>query len=129
MRDATELLARILLSFMFIVSGFSKINGYAATQSYMESMSVPDMLLPLVIALELGGGILLLIGYQTRIIALSFAGFCVASGYLFHFNPDDQMQMINFMKNMTISGGMLLLVIYGAGAWSTDDWRARKNSD
>ena len=75
MKNATELLARILLSFMFIMSGFSKISGYAATQGYMDSMGVPGMLLPLVIALELGGGILLLVGFQTRIMALLFAGF------------------------------------------------------
>ena len=129
MKNATELLARILLSFMFIMSGFSKISGYAATQGYMDSMGVPGMLLPLVIALELGGGILLLVGFQTRIMALLFAGFCLASAYLFHFTPDDQMQMISFMKNIAIAGGMLLLVIYGAGAWSVDAWRASKKSD
>ena len=129
MKNATELLARILLSFMFIMSGFSKISGYAATQGYMDSMGVPGMLLPLVIALELGGGILLLVGFQTRIMALLFAGFCLSSAYLFHFKPDDQMQMISFMKNIAIAGGMLLLVIYGAGAWSVDAWRASKKID
>ena len=129
MKNATELLARILLSFMFIMSGFSKISGYAATQGYMDSMGVPGIMLPLVIALELGGGILLLVGFQTRIMALLFAGFCLASAYLFHFKPDDQMQMISFMKNIAIAGGMLLLVIYGAGAWSVDAWRASKKID
>lgn len=115
-----ELVGRVLLSVMFIVAGFSKIGGYEGTQGYMEAMGVPGMLLPVVILLELGGGLLLLAGFQARIIAFLLAGFCLVSAVIFHFQPADQMQMIMFMKNLTIAGGLLLVVARGAGALSVD---------
>ncbi|MGY5451338.1 DoxX family protein [Agarivorans sp. MS3-6] len=117
-------LARLLLAFMFIMSGYSKIGGYAGTQGYMEAMGVPGMLLPLVIALELVGGIAIVVGWQTRLVAFLLAGFSLVSAVLFHFNPSDQMQMIMFMKNVSIAGGFLLLVAHGAGAFSLDNRRA-----
>lgn len=115
-----ELVGRVFLSIMFILSGFNKISGYAGTQGYMEAMGVPGMLLPLVIVLELGGGILLAVGFQARIVAFLLAGFCLLSGFLFHFQPADQMQMILFMKNITIAGGLLLVIVHGSGAFSLD---------
>lgn len=115
-----ELVGRILLSIMFIMAGYSKIGGYEGTQGYMEAMGVPGMLLPLVIILELGGGLLLLAGFQARIVAFLLAGFCLLSGFIFHFQPEEQMQMIMFMKNITIAGGLLFIVAHGAGALSID---------
>jgi len=115
-----ELVGRVLLSLMFILSGFNKIGGYEGTQGYMEAMGVPGMLLPLVIILELGGGILLAVGFQARIVAFLLAGFCLLSALIFHFQPADQMQMIMFMKNITIAGGLLLVVVHGTGALSLD---------
>lgn len=115
-----ELAGRILLSIMFIMAGFSKIGGYEGTQGYMEAMGVPGMLLPLVILLELGGGLLLLAGFQARIVAFLLAGFCLLSGFIFHFQPAEQMQMIMFMKNITIAGGLLFVVARGAGMLSVD---------
>ena len=114
-------LARLLLSITFIMAGYSKIGGYEGTQGYMEAMGVPGMLLPLVIALELIGGIAILIGFQTRIVAALLAGFCLMSAFIFHFQPAEQMQMIMFMKNISIAGGFLLLVGNGAGALSLDN--------
>lgn len=111
---------RVLLSIIFIIAGFSKIGGYAGTQAYMESMGVPGMLLPLVILLELGGGLLLLAGWQTRIIAFLLAGFTLLAGLIFHSNFADQMQMILFMKNLAIAGGLLFVVGFGPGQWSVD---------
>jgi putative oxidoreductase len=120
-------LGRVLLSFMFILSGLQKISGYAGTQGYMEMMGVPGALLPLVILVEVVGGVALLIGWQAQIAAFLLAGFSVVSGFLFHFLPslgmegmDAQMQMIGFMKNMTIAGGMLMVVAFGAGALSIE---------
>ena len=72
-----------LLVAIFITSGLQKITGYEGTQGYMEAMGVPGGLLPLVIALELGAGIALIIGYQTRLAALALAGFTLAAGFLF----------------------------------------------
>lgn len=113
--------ARILLSLMFVTSGFSKISGYAATQGYMEAMGVPGALLPLVIAVELLGGLAVILGWQTRIAAFLLAGFSLLSALLFHANFGDQMQMIMFMKNISIAGGFLMIVSLGGGAFALDN--------
>lgn len=118
-------IGRLLLSVIFIVAGFSKITGYAGTAAYMESQGVPGGLLPLVILVEIGGGIALLLGWQARTAALLLAGFSILSGYLFHFVPSlelegfaAQAEMTNFMKNITIAGGMLMVVAFGPGKLS-----------
>jgi len=110
---------RVLLAFIFIMAGYSKIGGYEGTQGYMEAMGVPGFMLPLVILLELGGGLALLIGLQTRLIAAALAGFCVISGILFHSSPE-QIQQIMLMKNFAIAGGLLALVRTGAGRFGVD---------
>jgi putative oxidoreductase len=121
MNNAIVLLARILLAHIFLLSGFGKLGaGYAATQGYMAHMGVPGVLLPLVIALEIGGGLAVLVGFLTRWAALGLAVFCVAAALLFHRNFADQMQMIMFMKNYAMAGGFLMLYVHGAGAWSID---------
>ena len=124
MNKFIELAGRILLSVMFLLSGINKITGYAGTQAYMESQGVPGILLPLVIALEIVAPILVVIGWQTRIAAWGLAGFSILSALLFHMNFADQMQMIAFMKNLTIAGGFLILATVGAGELSLDHRRA-----
>jgi len=121
MSKYSSLIARILLSHIFIMAGISKITGYAGTQGYMESIGVPGMLLPLVIILELGGGLALLVGWQTRLVSYAVAAFTVIAAVIFHSNLADQMQMIMFMKNFAIAGGLLLLAEHGAGAFSLDN--------
>jgi putative oxidoreductase len=119
--DATiNIVARILMAQIFIMSGWSKIAGYAGTQQYMAAAGVPGFLLPLVILTELGGGILLLLGFKARWAALALAGFTLLSALVFHLKPGDQQQMINFMKNLAMTGGLLLVVRHGAGAPSLD---------
>ncbi len=115
-----NLAARVFLSFIFIFSGFGKITGYAGTQGYMESQGVPGILLPLVILLEVGGGLAVLLGWQARIAAFLLAGFSLLSGLLFHFDPENQMQMTMLIKNVAIAGGMLLITVHGAGAYSLE---------
>ena len=122
-------LGRILISLIFLTSGLSKISGYAGTQSYMEAMGVPGMLLPLVIALEVLGGLAVMVGWHTRLIAFLLAGFSLLSAVLFHANFGDQMQMIMFMKNLSIAGGFLMIVSLGGGAYTLDSFleaRSRK---
>ena len=121
MKQYSSVIARVLLSHIFILAGISKITGYAGTQGYMESVGVPGMLLPFVIILELGGGVALLVGWQTRLIAYAVAAFTVIAAVIFHSNLADQMQMILFMKNFAIAGGLLLLAENGAGAYSLDN--------
>ena len=117
---ATRMTGRVLMSAIFVMAGISKLGSYAATQGYMESMGVPGVLLPLVILLELGGGVTVLLGWQTRISAFLLAGFCIVSALIFHANFGDQMQSILFMKNLAMAGGFLFLVADGAGVWSLD---------
>ena len=121
MEKYSSLIARVLLSHMYILAGYGKIMGYAGTQAYMASHGVPGMLLPLVILLELGGGIAILVGWQTRWTAYALAVFTVVAALIFHSHLGDQVQKIMFMKNLTIAGGFLLLAQYGAGAFSLDN--------
>jgi putative oxidoreductase len=125
MNNAIILAARVLLAQIFLISGFGKLGaGYAGTQAYMEAMGIPGMLLPLVIALEIGGGLALIAGFLTRWAALALAGFTVASAVLFHANFGDQTQTIMFMKNLAMAGGLLLLYVQGAGSYGVDARRA-----
>jgi putative oxidoreductase len=117
-------LGRVLISLIFVISGVGKIGGYAGTQGYMESMGVPGMLLPLVIALEVLGGLAIILGWQTRLTAFLLAGFSIVSGVLFHGNIDDPSQQIQLLKNLGLAGGFLFLVAHGAGAWSLDNRRS-----
>ncbi len=123
MNNAIVLLARLLLAQIFLLAGLGKISGYAGAQGYMESVGVPGVLLPLVILLEIGGSLALILGFMTRWAALALAGFCVAAALLFHLQPNDQMQMIMLMKNLAMAGGLLLLYVQGAGAYSLDGRR------
>ena len=125
LNDFAELGGRILIASIFVLSGFTKVGGYAGTQGYMEAMGVPGALLPLVILAELGAGALIVLGLWTRLAAFALAGFTLFAAVLFHRNFGDQVQMIMFLKNVAIAGGFLLLVARGAGALSLDARRAR----
>lgn len=116
----TNLTGRILLALIFLMAGLNKIGGYAGTQGYMESHGVPGALLPLVILVEVGGALALIVGWQTRIAAWALAGFTLLAGLLFHNDFGNQMQLIMFMKNLAITGGLLVVAANGAGAFSLD---------
>jgi putative oxidoreductase len=127
-------MARALLALIFIMAGLQKIGGYAGTQGYMEMMGVPGSLLPIVIAVEILGGIALLVGFQARIAAFLLAGFTVIAGTIFHLIPSFGMdgmtaqgEVIHFMKNLSITGGLAMVVVFGAGAWSADNRRSLAN--
>ena len=111
--------SRLLMAQIFILAGASKIAGYAATAGYMASQGVPGALLPLVILTELGGGLELLFGFQTRLVAGLLAGFCVITGLIFHAGSD-QTSQIMLMKNLAMTGGLLALLRTGAGKLSVD---------
>jgi putative oxidoreductase len=121
MNKLLNIASRILISQIFVLSGFGKITAYAATQAYMSKTGVPGELLPVVIAVEFGGGLALLLGFQTRIVSFGLAGFCIVSALIFHSNFADQMQLINFLKNMAMAGGLLMFTQYGAGSLSVDN--------
>jgi len=119
-QNLAELGGRVLLSSLFLISGIGKIGGYAGVAAYMASVGVPGALLPLVIATEFLGAAAIIVGWKTRIVAFLLAGFTLLSAFLFHNNFADQVQMVMFLKNVSIAGGLLLLVVHGAGALSLD---------
>ena len=122
MNKVIELTGRILLGHIFLLAGVNKLGaGYAGTAGYMDSMGVPGGLLPAVIALEIIGGLMVILGFKVKWAAYALAGFTLLAGIIFHANFADQMQMILFMKNASIAGGLLLLSTYGAGEFSIDN--------
>lgn len=120
----SALLGRLFLAIIFIQSGLSKMSDYAATQGYMDAIGVSATMLPLVIALEVVGGIAIVIGFKARLVALAMAGFSLLSALLFHTNFSDQTQTIMLMKNIAIAGGFLMIVAHGAGAYALDNRNA-----
>ena len=119
-KNVSELAGRILLSGLFLLSGVGKVGAYAATAAYMSSVGVPGVLLPVVIATEVLGATAIILGWQTRVSALLLAGYSLLAALIFHTNFADQIEMIMFLKNVSIAGGFLLLVANGAGPLSFD---------
>jgi putative oxidoreductase len=119
-QKASELGGRVLLSMLFLLSGLGKIGAYAGTAAYMSSVGVPSALLPAVIATEVLGALAIIVGWKTRVIAFLFAGFSLLTAVVFHNNFSDQIQMIMFLKNVSIAGGYLLLMANGPGPLSID---------
>lgn len=124
--DTSKLIGRVLMSLLFIFAGWNKIGGYEMTEAFMVSMGLPALLLPLVILVELLGGLAVLFGFFTRISALILFLFCLASAWMVHFAPGDSGEMTSFMKNITIAGGFLILACAGAGRFSLDHWIRKK---
>ena len=127
LQNPLSLIGRILLALLFVPSGFSKIGGFAGTVGYIASKGVPlpELAAAAAIGIELGLGLLLLIGWQTRWAALGIALFTVVITFIFHnfwAVPVDQVmaQQQNFFKNMAAVGGLLTVAAWGAGAWSVD---------
>ena len=121
LQDLAAPIGRVLLALMFVLAGFNKISTYSGVQGYMDSVGVPGALLPLVIALELIGGLVLMLGWHTRLTAFLLAGFTILATLIFHSNIGDQTQFLFFMKNLSIAGGLLLVVSHGAGPYSVDN--------
>ncbi len=127
LQNTTALVGRIMLALIFVLSGFNKIGGFEGTMGYIASkgMPAPAVFAALAILIELGGGLLIVFGFLTRPAALVIALFCLVAAFVFHnfwAVPDAQRmpQYINFMKNISIAGGALLLAVFGPGAYSVD---------
>lgn len=125
----TPLLGRVLIAAIFLLSGFGKLTAPAATAGYIAAAGLPLPYLGVILAIlvELVGGILLIVGYQTRLVALAMAVFSVAAAAFFHNNLGDQNQFIHFFKNIAMAGGLLQVVAFGAGSLSVDAAFNRKN--
>jgi putative oxidoreductase len=125
LQDAGLLAGRLLLVFIFLHEGFGIMGNYAAAAGYMQKSGVPSLLLPAVIALQLGGGLLIAAGIMTRVAALSFAAFCVLTAILFHWQLADRNQVLHLQKDLAIAGGFLVLACCGPGDWSLGRYLAR----
>ena len=129
MRDASiAAVGRVFLAALFLASGLSKLGAAAATTAYIGSAGLPfpSLVYLLTLAVEIGGGLLLLIGFQARPVAMVLALFTVAAAVLFHSNFADQNQAIHFLKNFAIAGGLLQVAAAGAGRLSFDARRLQK---
>lgn len=120
LQPSAILIARILLALIFLFSGLSKIAATDAVRGYMEAMHVPGFLLWPAILFEVGTGLLIVLGYRTRIVALLLAVFSLVTGFIFHNQFADQIQLTMFLKNVAIAGGFLLLASVGAGRLSLE---------
>src|ERR1700761_1527292 len=117
-------IGRLLIGLPFAMSGFGKLVAYGATTTYIAAagLPVPPLAYAIAVLVELGGGLLLIAGYQARSVAL--AVFSLAAAAAFHNNFADQNQMIHFLKNVMMAGGLLQVVAFGAGAISLDARRS-----
>ena len=127
LQSTTVLVGRILLGLLFVLSGFAKISGFDGTAGYIASkgLPLPQLVAALTIVVELGGGLALMAGLYTRQVVVVLAGFTLLAGIIFHNfwavpQAEQMMQQINFMKNLAIAGGMLVLAAFGPGRLSVD---------
>jgi len=120
--DTIALIGRIFLAVLFLLSGLSKLGAPAATQAYIAAMGLPAPVLAYVgaTAVELIGGVLLIVGFRVRTVAAGMAVFTLLTAVFFHANFADQNQMIHFMKNIAIIGGLLQIAAFGAGRFALD---------
>ena len=129
-QSSIVLVGRILLGLLFILSGFGKIGGFDGTVGYIASahLPLPTLVAALTIVIELGGGLALVTGFFTRQTAVVLAVFTVLAGFIFHAfwsapAAQQMMQQINFLKNLSIAGGMLVLAAFGPGSISLESRR------
>ena len=124
--NAAAFVGRLLLSVIFVLSGFQKLAEFSDTVAFMGSEGLPVPLIAAIVAVlvECVGGILLIVGYQTRLTGIILALWCIATAIVAHRNFGNQDQMIHFLKTVAIAGGFLQLAAFGAGGWSLDAQRS-----
>ncbi len=118
----TALIGRVLLSSLFLVSGFGKLANPAGTKAYiaMGGLPLPDITYGITLLIEIGVALALLVGFRTRISATVLAVFTLLTAVVFHNHLAEQAQMVNFLKNLAITGGLMQVAAFGAGAYSLD---------
>ena len=120
MANVFDLIGRILISALFLISAFNKIFNLEGSMGWMESFGVPGFLIFPAIAIEIILPILVIVGYQARMAAGILAIFCLATAFLFHFDFSSQTQFISFLKNIGLAGGFLFIVVNGTKDWAVD---------
>ncbi len=120
--DWVALLGRVLMSAIFIHAGYGKAVSPTATMAMMGhyGLPLPGAAYAVALIIELGGGILFLVGFRARVVGLVLALWCIATAFVAHYHPNESGQMIHFMKNLCSAGGFLQVVAFGAGRLSAD---------
>jgi len=122
LKDAAPAVGRVLLASLFLISGIGKLGAPAMTIGYIQSVGLPfpEIAYGMALLVEIVGSLALILGYQTRLVALGMAVFSIATAVTFHNNLADMDQFIHFFKNISIAGGLLQVVAFGAGRFSLD---------
>ena len=120
MTNILDLVARILISALFLLNGVFKISNYDGTVGWMEGFGIPGILIIPAIVLEIVGPILIILGYKAKIAAGLLSLFCIATALIFHNDFSDQMQLGSFLKNIALAGGFLFIFINGTKDFSLD---------
>ena len=120
MSNFFDLIGRIFVSSIFLLSGYNKIFNYSGTVSWMEGFGIPGFLLAPTIMLEIILPLLIIIGYRTQIAAILLALFCIATAVIFHLDFGDQMQTIQLLKNFGLAGGFLFIAVNGPKEWAVE---------
>ena len=120
MTNILDLVARILISALFLLNGVFKISNYDGTVDWMEGFGIPGILIIPAIILEIVGPILIILGYKAKIAAGFLGLFCIATAFIFHNDFSDQMQLGSFLKNIALAGGFLFIFINGTKDFSLD---------
>jgi len=130
MNSYLPFIGRVLIVLPFAMSGLSKLAAHGPTVEKIAAVGLPfpRLAFAVAVAVELGGGLLLILGYRARSVALALAVFSVLTAVLFHSNFADQNQMIHFLKNVIMAGGLLQIAAFGAGAIGIEWWRRKSGA-
>ena len=120
MTNFLDLIARIFITSVFLLSGYNKIFNYNGTVVWMEEFGIPGFLLGPTIILEILLSVLIIIGYRSQIAAVLLAIFCITTALIFHLDFDNQMQIIALLKNFGLAGGFIFIAIYGTKDWAIE---------
>ena len=120
MVNVVDLIGRIFISALFLISAYNKVFNLEGSMGWMEGFGIPGFLIFPAIAVEIILPVLVIVGYQARIAAGILAVFCLMTAFLFHFDFADQSQLISFLKNIGLTGGFLFIVVNGTKDWAVD---------
>ena len=120
MANLFDFVGRVLISLVFLLSGYNKIFNFGNTATWMEGFGIPGFLLWPAIILEILLPVFIIIGYRTQISALILGAFCIATALIFHLDFADQMQTIAFLKNLGLAGGFLFIATNGPKEWAVE---------
>jgi putative oxidoreductase len=128
--DTFAFIGRCLMAVLFLLSGFGKVAGPPAAIAWIASTGLPMPTVAYVVSIiiELGGGLLLILGWQIRALSVVLSLYPIATAFIFHRNLADQNQLFHFLKNIAVMGGLLQLMAFGAGNFSLDARRVRKSA-